>query len=97
MSGVRALDQKATTLARTRQIRGNARLQILFGYPEPLIVRPERAHLLGVGGRAHDGGDQTGRGTPVRTHPGTPCVRDLEHAVKHRVRKAARAARKANR
>lgn len=44
-----------------------------------------------------DQGDQGGNGKPVRLRPGTPPLRDAEHARKHAARKRARASRRRNR
>jgi hypothetical protein len=56
-----------------------------------LFDGPRRGYMFGVSSL------QTGRATPVRLHPNTPPLRDVEHQAKHRKRKAARAARKRNR
>jgi hypothetical protein len=92
-SGGRPIDKKATIEARARQLRGEAQLQVAFGYPTPSVVRPERRHLAGIGARAFSGGGSH----PLSLRAGTPADRDQAEARRHRARKASRAARRRNR
>lgn len=81
------LDVKKTADARARHNAGVRRLRAL-------LVSGWRGQLMAEFVR---GTDQSGRGRPVRTRPGTPPIRDAYHQAKHKRRKAAKAARRRNR
>lgn len=91
------VDQAATLEARTRQLRGQARLHVVFCYPGgPRVVRPERARLANVGLLAAVQEDLRELGAPGRRR-GCPYERVPAEKARHLRRKRARAARRANR
>jgi hypothetical protein len=100
-AGERQLDLRLTAKARKRQAAGVERLDEAFGLTvrhddDGNLLAPPSA-VLGALSRSAAFGDPGGRGTPVRTHPNTPPLRDPDHQRKHVLRKIARASRKRNR
>lgn len=99
--GGRKLDERATKIARLAHERGVEKLNAAFGVLPELDddgkLKPPTARVYDVLVRANFVGDPSGKGTPVRTHPNTPPVRDAEHRAKHKRRQRVKAARRASR
>jgi hypothetical protein len=95
------LDERTTKIARLAHERGVDRLNALFGvlpeHDEEGNLLPPPSRVWDVLVRGAEVGEPGGRGRPVRTHPGTPPVRDADHQRRHRLRKISHESRRRNR
>ena len=89
----RALDKAATKQARKRQEEGIRRLDDVFRVPDFLRRWKGWPTATSMGNRQ----GFTYAGPPVRRRKGCPVGRDDARWIRHRRRKAARAARRRNR